>query len=276
MTRGNSGGGFTQADRDSINKVLQKMDDMKISMESLKEKYGEVWSSLKKANQVISNQNKTINHLYSQINIANYRNDAQEQYGRLESLKVLGTDELGNDAEKIINEIAKEIESSTRLSAERDHTKTAVHINLNPNSDIQRCHFLGKQRKKVICKFRSYKQRMLFIRNKKIINGAVEGKFKNVFITEDLTALRARLVWFIKNKLSHKFCNVHTMNGTIRMKKSERDNNWIHVNNPDDLFEHLDEEDFDLKLFNEGLHSFQILPQKSTTSFLDVFSSDDE
>ena len=36
---------------------------------------------------------------------------------------------------------------------------------------------------------------------------------------------------------------------------------WISIANPDDLFPHLDEDDeFDIKDFNDGLHGMQILP----------------
>ena len=46
-------------------------------------------------------------------------------------------------------------------------------------------------------------------------------------------------------------------------KKGQGDNNgigdWISVSNPDELFEHLDEEDWDLKKFNKELSGFQIL-----------------
>ena len=263
MTRG--GGGFTQADRDVINKILDSNKKMETEITSLK-------TSLKTAHQVISTQNKTINYLHTQVNLANYRNDSNNQYGRKESIKLAGTEGLGNDAEKIIADIAREIENATRLAAENDSSKTPVHINLNIENDIQRCHFLGTAKKRVICKFKSYKQRMKFLRNKRIINGAKEGKYKNVFIMEDMTPLRARLVWYIKDKLAGKFCSVHTMNGTIRMKKNENDTDWLHVNNPDDLFRHLDNEaDFDLKEFNKGLHDFQILSQTALPSIEDFF-----
>ena len=87
------------------------------------------------------------------------------------------------------------------------------------------------------------------------------------FICEDLTPMRSRLVWFIKNNHSDKFCNVHTMNGVIRMKKKgtdaeTADSNWLSVSNVDDFYKLLDrEEDFDIVEFNKGLHGFKILPQ---------------
>lgn len=269
MTRSN--GGFTQEDRETINKLLKKLTKVEDTVISLKK-------SLKEAYQVISEQTKTINFLNSQINVANYRIDSNNQYGRREIIRVRGiTPELGNDPEQIIADIAEEIENATRSAAEGTN-RVAVNINLDRERDIQRCHFLGKKTTKLVCKFQSYKQRMKFIRNKKIINGATSGKYKDVFIGEDLTPLRGRLVWYLHDKFSHKFCNIHTMNGTIRMKKDANDREWISVNNPDDLFKVLDDQnDFDLEFFNKDLHTFKILPQKPLSPILSAFSdSEDE
>ena len=58
--------------------------------------------------------------------------------------------------------------------------------------------------------------------------------------------------------------------GLSGWKKNETDTNWLRVNNPDDLFKHLDNEsDFDLEEFNEGLHDFQILSQIALPSIDD-------
>ena len=230
---------------------------------------------MKKAHKVIIKQNETINNLHSKINSTNYRTDAIEQHGRKEAIRLRGvTDNLGHDAEQIIQDIATEIEEKTESIARDDPTKSAVHIGLNAERDIQRCHFMGKAKKQIICKFSSFKTRMKFLRNKKIINGAKTGKYKDVFITEDLTSMRARLIWYINDQFSGSFSSVHTMNGTIRMKKDPSDDKWIYVNNPDDLFAHLNNEsDFDLEFFNKGLHQFQILPY---IPVLDEFIVDDE
>ena len=258
-----SGVGFTQDDRDTIQRLLETASS---TDKTVKETVSSLQRTMKKANQVINEQTNYINELHTQINIANYRSDSNNQYIRRESAKIHmkeATPELGNDPEKIMEEIAQEIERVT----ENDRNKDTVHINLDCERDIQRCHFLGK--KKIICKFVSYKQRMKFLRNKKIINSATTGKFRNVFIAEDLTPMRGRLVWYIHNKLSHRFHNVHTLNGTIRLKKDPADREWISINNPDDLFKHLDDEnEFDLELFNEGLHSFKIMPQKPVSTIL--------
>ena len=258
---------FSQEDRDRITKLLDTATSNEKSLKELKETIEALQGNLKKANEVINQQTRYINNLHTKINTSNYFNDATNQYPRREHVKVhikVATPELGDDPEKIMEEIAKEIERSTQS----DTNKETVHINLDCDKDIQRCHFLGDSKKKIVCRFTSYKQRMKFMRNKKIINSATSGKFKEVFIGEDLTPMRGRLVWYMHTKLSDKFKNIHTLNGTIRCKKDVNDRNWITINNPDDLFKHIDEEsEFDLNLFNEGLHCFKILSQNPLTSF---------
>ena len=266
MTR--AAGGFSQEDRDKITKLLDTACSTDKTVKELKETVATLQGTLKNANEVIDKQSKYINHLHTKINASNYFSDANNQYPRREHMKVRikkATPELGDDPERIVEEIAKEIESVTR----NDKSKETVHINLDRDKDIQRCHFLGNSKQKIVCRFTSYKQRMKFMRNKKIINSATSGKFKEVFIGEDLTPMRGRLVWYMHEKLNHKFHNIHTLNGTIRCKKDPNDRKWIQINNPDDLFKHLDDEnEFDLELFNEGLHCFKILSQNPFTSFL--------
>ena len=202
-------------------------------------------------------QHKQINDLRAQQNLLNYRTDKQEQYGRRESAKVINVDAtLGDDAEKIIFDICQEIERKSP-----DDEK--VCIDLQPR-DLHRCHFMGEgSKRRIICKFTpaAYKKKMLLMRNKKLVNQARTGKFKSIFIAEDLTPTRSRLVWYIKTHLGEKYHKVHTRNGVIKMKqKTDNTNNgkWISVDNPDDLHT-LVGDDFDVVLFNKGLHSYQVL-----------------
>ena len=105
---------------------------------------------------------------------------------------------------------------------------------------------------------------MKILLNKKVINGARAGKYKDVFIAEDLTPMRSRLVWYMKKKCTTKFTKLHTRDGTIRFKKEGKDEDsdpWLSITSPDELFQHLDEGDiFDMELFNKDLYGFQLLP----------------
>jgi len=45
-------------------------------------------------------------------------------------------------------------------------------------------------------------------------------QFKDIFIAEDLTPMRAKLLNYIKDECKNDFVLCHTINGKIRMKKS--------------------------------------------------------
>ena len=254
--------GFTADDRKKLDAVFAKVNTVSDSL-------GTYQTVLKKAVEIIDKQARHICALNSQINITNYRLDAQNQYNRRESMRALKLNPAvnGSDAVKIMMDIAEEIEAK---ATNKDGTK--VKINLTEDQ-IQRCHFLSDKKDKVICKFIPYKTRMKILLNKRIINGAKTGKFKDVFITEDLTPMRSRLIWYMKEKCTTKFTKLHTRNGVIRVKKEGQDSDsdpWLRISNPDELFPHLDDDDvFDWKLFNKDLHDFKLLPDIPEPDFLD-------
>ena len=209
----------------------------------------------------MAKQATQISTLNAEINCTNYRNDDLAQYGRRESIRIHRvTPELGDDPEQIVLDIAKEIEESSGVD---DDGKPLVSIGLE-RKHIQRCHFIGDNDNKVICRFIPFKKRMQILLNKKRINSSKTGRFKNIFVAEDLTPLRSRLLWYVKNHCKTKFTNLHTRNGVCRAKREGKDSArdpWLTFKNPDELFKHLDDDDeFDLKLFNKSLHAFKVLP----------------
>ena len=260
--------GFTQEDRDSLRSCLAQLKSMNDTISSLQ-------NNLKQASVVIKEQGKTICNLNSQINLLNYRIDAHQQYNRRESWKAEfrngAADELGGDAEAIMMNIVEEINKN----AKDKNGENIDPIVMKPKH-IQRCHFMGKKR--IICKMIPFKIRMQILLNKRVVNSAKTGKFKDVFICEDLTPLRSRLIWYMKNHCRTKFTKVHTRNGVIRAKKEGKDSAddpWLSLSNPDELFPHLDDGDeFNLELFNRDLHGFKILPDlpniEDQVDFLDV------
>ena len=68
-----------------------------------------------------------------------------------------------------------------------------------------------------------------------------EEKFKDVYISEDLTRLRNKLFWYAKQKCQHTFIR----DGSVICKTDGR---YITLNTPDDLFligcENVDYKDF--------------------------------
>ena len=268
---------FTAEDRRKQDCIFELVNSMAGKINNLQD-------CLSKAIQVIHSQNRIINDSRMGLNLALFNTDANEQHMRKEAIRVRNVDDFeGLDPEQIIFEIAKEIEKKSSKNEEK------VEINIS-SDHIERCHFIGGQakasdgqpkgKKKLICKFGSYKMRMKFIKNKRIINSQTTGKFKNVFIAEDLTPLRSRLLWFIKDRYGHKFKHVHSINGIIKMKanigteEDIKNSKWINVSNISELFAQLDEtDDFNLDDYNKGLRkSMQILPDIPIQTELDRFN----
>ena len=263
-----SADGFTAEDR----KLLQGMATY---IKKIHCKVSSLQNTVKNHQAVILQQNKEINTLRSLVNLQNYRIDAENQYNRRETAKVLNVNkDLGEDAVKIMVDICKEIDQKAP-----PYKGTKVSIDLQ-QKDIHRCHFMGEgEKRKIICKFTpaAYKKKMLLMLNKKHVNQARTGKFKSIFVAEDLTPSRSRLVWFIKTHFSEKFHKVHTRNGVIKMKhKSDDTNNgtWISVQNPDDLHG-LVGDDFDLDLFNKELYPYKILPDLPAPIFEEIIDDDE-
>ena len=77
-----------------------------------------------------------------------YQNDALEQYGRRESIRIHNAEGLGDDAAAIVIDVARQIE----LLTPADKFGNQLSIGLSKD-DIHRCHFVGKKR--IICRFNS-------------------------------------------------------------------------------------------------------------------------
>ena len=67
--------------------------DAKAEIEILKAENATLRNALKEATGEIINLNARLNHQNSNINASNYKRDAIEQYGRLESWRMIDVDE---------------------------------------------------------------------------------------------------------------------------------------------------------------------------------------
>ena len=139
----------------------------------------------------------------------------------------------------------------------------ALNVKLNSELDIQRVHRLGKKKKgpktkprPVIVRFASYRKRMEFMYKKSKLK--VHPNFSVVYLTEDLTSLRAKILKYVKKVGKNQFVLFHTVNGKIRIKQSAREagtitnnesdtdtGNWLTIDSPDDLFKYGMNIDFD-------------------------------
>ena len=130
--------------------------------------------------------------------------DDLEQYGRRKNIRirnVVETDCDKDDGEDVVFEVAN-----------------ALNIELS-ELDLQRVHRIGKKKtslaklRPVIVRFISYLKRNGFLYSKSKLKK--NGKLKNVFIAEDLTPLKSKLLSYVKNECNGDFVLCHTYNGKI-------------------------------------------------------------
>ena len=234
--------GFNDEDRQqlteintTIKKLVEEVEYLKEEVEESKLKYEEIKTENEKLKQI--------------VNTTFFKVDELEQHGRRENIRILGAAERTDErdgGEEVVTKVAE-----------------ALNVELNPELDIQRVHRLGNKKKgpkakprPVIVRFASYRKRMKFIYKKSKLK--VHPNFNGVYLTEDLTSSRAKMLKYVKEVGKNKFVLFHTINGKIRMKQSAQEagtitnnesdtgaRNWLTIDSPDDLFKHGMNIDFD-------------------------------
>lgn len=159
--------------------------------------------------------------LTASVIVNKYENDKLEQYSRRENLRLYGVKEdQEEDLQQTVIDIAGEV---------------GVQID---KSDINVCHRLGHkptgqdQRKPrgIICRFLTREPKVNILKKKYRLKNSKENK--NVFITEDLTVLRSRLVRAVKN--IPNVSGIHTNDGRVHCTDSK--GKHVVLETPDDLF----------------------------------------
>ena len=120
-----------------------------------------------------------------------------------ENILIHGVEENkdNDDGEKVLFKIADELE-----------------FDLEDN-EIQRVHRLGQKRRNnenprpIFARFVSYKKRNKFLANKRELKN-IEGR-QHVFICEDLTPLRYKLLKYMQKSCSDTFTSCYTQNDNI-------------------------------------------------------------
>ena len=235
--------GFTIEDRQLLNQTNESVNQLSAEVLYLKDELEKNRAELKQTKAENEALKSMVNSTRQATNIYAYKLDDLEMYGRRENLRILG--------------IAEALASS-RDDSEEKVIKLATELGINLQArDLQRAHRLGKKKvigaakpRPIIVRFMSYKKRQEFMFAKAKLRD-MEG-YAGVFIAEDLTQLRAKLLKYVKNDCTGDFVSCHTMNGRIRIKRSavkagielkhgERDQGvgkWLYVSYPDDLFRH--------------------------------------
>jgi len=161
--------------------------------------------------------------MVQKTNLLVFQLDRQEQHIR-ENILVYGVEENNednDDEEKVLFKIADELEIDFK------------------DNEIQRVHRLGQKRRNNenprTARFVSYKKRNEFLTNKRELKH-IEGR-QHVFVCEDLTPLRYKLLKYMQKSCSDTFISCYTRkrNVTANLKTSEK---WVTVASPDDLFKH--------------------------------------
>jgi len=122
-----------------------------------------------------------------------------------------------------------------------------LEIDLEDN-EIQRVHRIGQKRRSnenprpIIARFVSFKQRNEFLTSKRELKN-IEGR-QHVFVCEDLTTLRYKLLKYMQNSSSDTFTSCYTRNCNIKAKLKTTDK-WVTVTSSDDLFKHEIDVDLD-------------------------------
>ena len=165
------------------------------------------------------------------VRINAYKLDELEQYGRRENLRISGfKEEENDDLKKRVIELAKVMGIDID---ERDIN--VVHRIGKPNNGAT----AGANRaRQIIVRFNSRDTKYEFLRQKK--NLKTNEAYKQVFIFEDLTMLRQRLLYTCKH--SEMVSGCYTRDGAIHctLKNGSR----CVIRSPDDLF-HVGAQDVD-------------------------------
>ena len=161
----------------------------------------------------------------SNIRVLTYENDKLQQYSRRENVRIFG--------------IPVEKAETAELTEKKAHDllkETGVNVTKN---DISACHRVGRTTngtRPVIVRFVSRRTRTDIMRNKK----ALRQKSTKIYINDDLTPLRAKLLQYVKRL--HNTDNVWTVDGKIMCTKKtapglQLDNvKPVVIDSPDDLF----------------------------------------
>ena len=165
----------------------------------------------------LSEQSTAINRMKAAMRSNVYETDRLAQYTRRENVRIAGIPETeGENVKQKIIDLAQ-----------------VMGVNIAQN-DINACHRLSTRHqtraRAIIVRFFARDKRNQMLINKNKLKDNVD--YKNVFIAEDLTQLRAKLLHYVKRE--ERVASAYTRDGKIICQL--RDNSRIVLESPDDLF----------------------------------------
>lgn len=151
--------------------------DLKVLMKiAVTEAIDEKLAELKADNERLTRENIA---LKKRVTTLEAQMDASEQYSRRNSLRISGIPETANeDTDQVVLHVAE-----------------TVGVNILP-SEIDRSHRLGKpgnrQTRDILVKFTTYRARERVMKNRRNLKTS---ELKGVFVNEDLTKIRSKLLF---------------------------------------------------------------------------------
>ena len=193
-------------------------------------------SEVRSLRKELGERDAAIASLQSEVQVLRQENDALEQYGRRNNLRISGIAE--------VNLGTNETEDTTAAIVSLANEVLKVEPPLAA-SDIEVSHRLQKPRnarsgepRPIIVRFRSKAERYRVISNRKNLKSYNEDQDFKVYINEDLTAARAKLFSTVRKLQKQKhFAQVWTYNGNIRVKDLQ--GSVKPVKNADDIKKYL-------------------------------------
>ena len=185
--------------------------------QDLLDSLGSLRSEVRSLRKELSDRDAAIANLQAEVKVLRQDNDALEQYGRRNNLRISGIPEVNLQPEQT--------EDTTGAIVDLANNILKLDPQLTPN-DIEVSHRLRKptsarnnEPRAIIVRFRSKAERYRVISNRKNLKQYNEGKDIKVYINEDLTATRAKLFSTVRKLQKDKhFSQVWTYNGNIRIK----------------------------------------------------------
>ena len=190
---------------EELRRLRNRISNLESSHSVLKKKNDALMALLKASNAEQDALRKETNFLRAKMNCTNYHCDALDQYGRKENTDLIDVEEKEDETEEdVMNAVVDRANFVLSQSEKYKDVKVSA-------SDIQRVHRVGKpstnnegqrKKRKIICRFKSYKLRQKIIFSKKHLKKHSE--FKDSFFTENLTPFRSKLLCYLKHKCDGK------------------------------------------------------------------------
>ena len=206
-----TGGGGSGSD-DLLHQIKEAMKDDNV-VAHLAERIAaivtdKITARLDRLEKTVTNKETKIKQLEQNVTHLEAQVDNLEQYSRRTSIRITGMEENKNgDLEKITTNLIGDMNLQD-------------HITLD---NINRLHGIGPRNsltnknhaRQIIIQFKDYKSKTTFIKGRK----SLRSKYPDVYITEDLTKTRSRLLYVARSlKRLHKIQDCWSYDGRIMIK----------------------------------------------------------